>query len=249
MEPQLNSRYGDYLATYLHASFQTRQLSNTYQTAANILEQLLTLSILCVGACMVMQETGFTIGMLVAFQMFAGRLSQPMLKLVGLWQQFQQAAIAVKRLGDVMDAPAEPYSAIPSREGRRQGRIQIENLAFRYAENLPYLYKNLNISIEPGQCLAITGPSGCGKSTFAKLLQGFYQPTEGSIKIDGNDIRHLAANELRNCFGVVPQETMLYSGSLHENIVLGNPHASFEDVILACKAAGIHDTIEALPQG
>jgi ATP-binding cassette, subfamily B, bacterial HlyB/CyaB len=249
MEPQLNSRYGDYLATYLQAAFQTRQLSNTYQTAANTLEQLLTLSILCVGAWMVMQETGFTIGMLVAFQMFAGRLSQPMLKLVGLWQQFQQAAIAVKRLGDVMDAPAEPYSAIPSREGRRQGRIQIENLAFRYAENLPYLYKNLNISIEPGQCLAITGPSGCGKSTLAKLLQGFYQPTEGSIKLDGHDIRHLAANELRNCFGVVPQETMLYSGSLHDNIVLGNPHASFEDVIAACKAAGIHDTIEALPQG
>jgi ATP-binding cassette, subfamily B, bacterial HlyB/CyaB len=249
MEPQLNARYGDYLATYLQASFQTRQLSNTYQTAANTLEQLLTLSILCVGAWMVMQETGFTIGMLVAFQMFAGRLSQPMLKLVGLWQQFQQAAIAVKRLGDVMDAPAEPYSAIPSREGRRQGRIQIENLAFRYAENLPYLYKNLNLTIEPGQCLAITGPSGCGKSTLAKLLQGFYQPTEGSIKLDGHDIRHLAANELRNCFGVVPQETMLYSGSLHDNIVLGNPHASFEDVILACKAAGIHDTIEALPQG
>jgi ATP-binding cassette, subfamily B, bacterial HlyB/CyaB len=249
MEPQLNSRYGDYLATYLQASFQTRQLSNTYQTAANTLEQLLTLSILCVGAWMVMQETGFTIGMLVAFQMFAGRLSQPMLKLVGLWQQFQQAAIAVKRLGDVMDAPAEPYSAISSREGRRQGRIKIENLAFRYAENLPYLYKNLNITIEPGQCLAITGPSGCGKSTLAKLLQGFYQPTEGSIKLDGHDIRHLAANELRNCFGVVPQETMLYSGSLHENIVLGNPHATFEDVIAACKAAGIHDTIEALPQG
>jgi ATP-binding cassette, subfamily B, bacterial HlyB/CyaB len=249
MEPQLNSRYGDYLATYLQASFQTRQLSNTYQTAANTLEQLLTLSILCVGAWMVMQETGFTIGMLVAFQMFAGRLSQPMLKLVGLWQQFQQAAIAVKRLGDVMDAPAEPYSAIPSREGRRQGKIQIENLAFRYAENLPYLYKNLNLTIEPGQCLAITGPSGCGKSTLAKLLQGFYQPSEGSIKLDGHDIRHLAANELRNCFGVVPQETMLYSGSLHENIVLGNPHASFEDVIAACKAAGIHDTIEALPQG
>ncbi|MFN0038442.1 MAG: peptidase domain-containing ABC transporter [Burkholderiales bacterium] len=204
MEPQLNARYADYLASYLQASFQTRQLSNSYQTAANTLEQLLTLSILCAGAWMVMQETGFTIGMLVAFQMFAGRLSQPMLKLVGLWQQFQQAAIAVKRLGDVMDAPAEPYAAVPSREGRRQGKIQIENLAFRYAENLPYLYQGLNLSIEPGQCIAITGPSGCGKSTLAKLLQGFYQPTEGAIKLDGHDIRHLAANELRNSFGVVP---------------------------------------------
>ena len=249
MEPQLNHRFGGYLATYLDASFKTRQLSNTYQTIANTLEQLLTLSILCAGAWMVMQEAGFTIGMLVAFQMFASRLSQPMLKLVGLWQQFQQAAIAVKRLGDVMDAPREPYATLPNREGKRHGKIHIENLAFRYAENLPYLYQGLNLAIAPGQCVAIMGPSGCGKSTLAKLLQGFYQPTEGSIKLDGHDIRHLAANELRHYFGVVPQDTVLFSGAIYDNIVLGNAHASFEDVLIACKAAGIHDTLEDLPQG
>jgi subfamily B ATP-binding cassette protein HlyB/CyaB len=249
MEPQLNTRFGDYLATYLEASFKTRTLANSYQVAANMLDQLLTLSILCAGAWMVMQEVGFTIGMLVAFQMFASRLSQPMLKLVGLWQEFQQAGIAVKRLGDVMNAPQEPYSAIPSRESARRGRIDIDNLAFRYGENLPYLYQNLTIRIEPGQCIALMGPSGCGKSTLAKLLQGFYQPTEGSIKLDGHDIRHLSANELRSSFGVVPQETMLFSGAIYDNIVLGNAHATFDDVVVACKAAGIHETIEALPQG
>ena len=93
------------------------------------------------------------------------------------------------------------------------------------------------------------GPSGCGKSTLAKLLQGFYQPTEGSIKLDGHDIRHLSANELRSSFGVVPQETTLFSGAIYDNIVLGNAHATFDDVVIACKAAGIHETIEALPQG
>ena len=249
MEPQLNARFGEYLATYLESSFKTRTLANSYQVAANTLDQFLTLSILCAGAWMVMQEIGFTIGMLVAFQMFASRLSQPMLKLVGLWQEFQQAGIAIKRLADVMDAPQEPYSVIPSREGKRQGRIEIENLSFRYAENLPYLYQNLNIAIEPGQCIAIMGPSGCGKSTLAKLLQGFYQPNEGSIKLDGHDIRHLSANELRSSFGVVPQETTLFSGAIYDNIVLGNAHASFDDVVVASKASGIHDTIEALPQG
>ncbi|MGH8768889.1 MAG: peptidase domain-containing ABC transporter, partial [Burkholderiales bacterium] len=193
MEPQLNTRFGDYLASYLEASFKTRTLANSYQVAANTLDQLLTLSILCAGAWMVMQEIGFTIGMLVAFQMFASRLSQPMLKLVGLWQEFQQAGIAVKRLGDVMNAPQEPYSVVPSRESARKGRIEINNLAFRYGENLPYLYQGLNFTIEPGQCIAIMGPSGCGKSTLAKLLQGFYQPTEGSIKLDGHDIHHLSA--------------------------------------------------------
>ena len=249
MEPQLNARFGEYLASYLDAGFRTRTLANSYQVAANTLEQLLTLSILCAGAWLVMQEVGFTIGMLVAFQMFSSRLSQPMLKLVGLWQEFQQADIAVKRLGDLMDAPQEPYSTVPSREGKRQGRIEIENLAFRYADNLPYLYQNLNIAIEPGQCIAIMGPSGCGKSTLAKLLQGFYLPSEGSIKIDGHDIRHLSANELRSSFGVVPQETMLFSGAIYDNIVLGHPLANFEDVVMACKAAGIHEPIEALPQG
>ena len=249
MEPQLNTRFGDYLATYLEASFKTRTLANSYQVAANTLDQLLTLSILCAGAWLVMQEVGFTIGMLVAFTMFASRLSQPMLKLVGLWQEFQQAGIAVKRLGDVMNAPQEPYSTIPSRESARKGRIEIDNLAFRYGENLPYLYQNLSIKIEPGQCIALMGPSGCGKSTLAKLLQGFYQPTEGSIKLDGHDIRHLSANELRSSFGVVPQETTLFSGAIYDNIVLGNAHATFDDVVIACKAAGIHETIEALPQG
>ena len=249
MEPQLNTRFGDYLASYLEASFKTRTLANSYQVAANTLDQLLTLSILCAGAWLVMQEVGFTIGMLVAFTMFASRLSQPMLKLVGLWQEFQQAGIAVKRLGDVMNAPQEPYSVVPSRESARKGKIEIDNLAFRYAENLPYLYQNLTIKIEPGQCIAIMGPSGCGKSTLAKLLQGFYQPTEGSIRLDGHDIRHLSANELRSAFGVVPQETTLFSGAIYDNVVLGNAHATFDDVVIACKAAGIHDTIEALPQG
>ena len=108
MEPQLKQRFGEYLAAYLRTGFATRQLANTYNTVASALEQLLALMILCVGAWMVMTSEALTIGMLVAFQMFASRLSQPMLRMVGLWQQFQQAAIAVKRLGDVMNAPAEP---------------------------------------------------------------------------------------------------------------------------------------------
>jgi subfamily B ATP-binding cassette protein HlyB/CyaB len=249
MEPQLKSRYGDYLAAYLNSSFNTRSLSNAYNVAANALDQLLTLLILCAGAWLVMQNEGFTIGMLVAYQMFASRMSQPMLRIVGLWQEFQQAAIAVKRLGDIMNAPAEPYSLIPARAKAEQGRVEIVNLSFRYAENLPYLYTGLNIKLEPGVCMALMGPSGCGKSTLAKLLQGFYLPSDGQIKIDGHDIRHLAANELRQYFGVVPQDTILFSGTIHDNLALANPHATFEQVIAACKMAEIHDTIEHLPEG
>jgi len=249
MEPQVVSRYGEYLAGYLEAGFNARQLSNSYNVAANTLEQLMTLTILCLGAWLAMTTQDFTIGMLVAFQMFAGRLSQPVLRMVGLWQQFQQANIAVKRLGDVMHAPAEPYSLKPAREGGGHGKVEIRNLGFRYADNLPYLYQNFNMTILPGQCIALMGPSGSGKSTLAKLMLGFYLPSEGSIHIDDHDIRHFSANELRHHFGVVPQETVLFSGTLYENLMFSNPHTTFEQVVQACKLAEIHHAIEKLPEG
>lgn len=257
MEPQLTAKYGEYLATYLQAGFKTKTLGNTYHTLANTLEQLMSLAILCAGAYLVMRpgalgtnpDAVFTIGMLVAFQMFASRLSQPLLRLVGLWQQFQEANIAVKRLSDVMNAPAEPYCLTPRAQGSGAGKIEVKNLAFRYSEQLPSLYRALNLTLEPGKVIALVGESGSGKSTLAKLLQGFYQPSEGQILIDGRDARHLSANELRGHFGVVPQETILFSGSIYENLILADPLASFEQVIQACKLAEIHAVIEQLPQG
>ena len=249
MEPQLKSRFNDYLAEYLHSTFKTRQTANTYSTAATTLEQMMTLLILVVGAYTVMTQPEFTIGMLVAFQMFAGRVSQPMMRLVGLWQQFQQASLSVKRLGDLMNAPTEPYSLQPSRMREGQGRIEIANLGFRYGDNLPWLYRGLNVRIERGSTVAIMGPSGSGKSTLAKLLQGFYQPVDGGIRIDDIDIQNLSANELRHYFGVVPQETVLFSGTIYDNLLSANPHAGFEQVVEACKVAEIHTVIERLPNG
>lgn len=249
MEAEVDKRYGDYLAQYLAAAFSSRQIGNTYSVAANGLEQVMTLAILIVGALLVMQNEGFTVGMLVAFQMFAGRMSQPLLRLVGLWQEFQQANIAVKRLGDVLDMPQEPFTLTPGRERAGAGRMELHQLAFRYSEHHPWLYRNLNLTLKPGHLTVLMGPSGCGKSTLAKLLLGFYQPDEGHIALDGLDIRHLAANELRQVFGVVPQETVLFSGTLYDNLVMAHPHAGFDDVIQACKAAEIHEVIETLSEG
>ncbi len=249
METDIERKYGDYLAQYLASGFATKQVGNTYHVVANGLEQLMTLAILIVGALLVMRNDGFTVGMLVAFQMFAGRMSQPLLRLVGLWQEFQQANIAVQRLGDILDLPQEPHTLTPHREASDQGQLTITQLAFRYSDHHPWLYRNLDLTFRPGRLTVITGPSGCGKSTLAKLLLGFYQPLEGHIALDGRDIRHLAANELRATFGVVPQETVLFSGTLYDNLVMAHPHAGFDDVVAACKAAEIHDVIEQLPQG
>ncbi|MDP3608460.1 MAG: ATP-binding cassette domain-containing protein [Methylophilus sp.] len=246
MHWQLKQTFGNYLSTYLNA-----RLSITYNTAANTLDQLQTLAILCVGAWLVMHNSNFTIGMLVAFQMFSGRLSQPVMRLVGLWQEFQQADIAVKRLGDVMNAPAEPMTLIPTRTNINQAtNITADGLGFKYGDDLPWLYQNLTFNIQAGHCVLVMGPSGCGKSTLAKLLLGFYQPQQGNIKLNGQDIRYLAANELRNHFGVKlikenpSQETTLFSGTIYDNLILANPHASFEQIIQACQLAEIHQAID-----
>ena len=250
LEPDVGKRYGTYLAQYLSAGFATRQVGNTYNVIANGLEQVMTLSILIVGAWLVMQtDAGMTVGMLVAFQMFASRMSQPLLRLVGLWQEFQQASISVKRLGDILDMPQEPFTLTPQRAAGGEGQIDIRDVGFRYSERRPWLYRNLSLAIPTGKLTVLMGPSGCGKSTLAKLMQGFYWPQEGQITLDGREIRHLAANELRATFGVVPQETVLFSGTVYDNLAMAHPHASFEDVIAACRAAEIHEVIEKLPQG
>jgi ATP-binding cassette, subfamily B, bacterial HlyB/CyaB len=253
-ESQLQARYSGFLASFLQSGFKTKQIANTYNVIASTLEQLMTLLILLIGAWIAMHPSAdakgaFTIGMLVAFQMFAGKLSQPMMRMVGLWQQFQQSRLAVVRLGDLMNAPPEPYSLVPSRLAQGRGRIEIDGIAFRYGDDRPWLYQDLTIKLDPGKVVAIMGPSGSGKSTLAKLLQGFYQPTAGQIRIDGVDIRHLSANELRSNFGVVPQETTLFSGTIYDNLMMANAHASFEQVVHACRMAEIHAVIDGLPQG
>ena len=187
--------------------------------------------------------------MLVAFQMFAARMSQPMLRLAGLWQEFQQANIAMKRLGDIMDAPIEPYTLVPSRAGETKGEVAIRGLGFRYSPEHPWLFRGLDLSLKPGKLTVLTGPSGSGKSTLSKLLLGFYQPEEGRIEIDSRDLRHFSANELRQHFGIVPQETYLFSGTIYENLIAANPNAGFPDVVQAAKIAEIHDVIEKLPKG
>jgi ATP-binding cassette, subfamily B, bacterial HlyB/CyaB len=249
MEPQLERRYENCLGTYLEANFATRQLGNTYNALASGLDQLLNMTILCLGAWLVMRGRDFTVGMLVAYQMFASRVSQPMLKLVGLWQQFQQATIAVRRLGDIMNVPMEPWTVTPVRESSGACAFEFRGVGFRYAHDRPYVLRNLHLAVAPGECVVVMGPSGAGKSTLTKLLQGFLWPGEGHVLVDGRDTRYMAANELRAHFGVVPQETILFSGTILDNLLLANPMATFEMAVQAAKLAEIHETIEALPAG
>jgi subfamily B ATP-binding cassette protein HlyB/CyaB len=148
-----------------------------------------------------------------------------------------------------MDAPAELYSLNPARGREPVGGIEVDNVTFRYGDDQPPVYEDFSLKIDPGACVALTGPSGSGKSTLARLLQGFYLPAAGAVRIDGRDTRALSANELRLNFGVVPQETRLFSGTLFDNLIAAQPHASLAEVVEACRQAEIHEFIEGLPQG
>jgi subfamily B ATP-binding cassette protein HlyB/CyaB len=250
IEPQINQRYRNQLAEFLKSAFATRQLANTYNTWASSLEQLMSLMVLAIGAWIVMTSGSFTVGMLVAFQMFTARISQPVLRSVGLWQQWQQTRLAIARLGDIMNAPTESYSVTPRRTASGGASvIEIQGLSFRYGDRQPFLFQDFGLTVPAGQLVAIVGPSGAGKSTLGKLLLGFHAPYTGRIRLDGIDHNHLSANELRSLFGVVPQETVLFSGSVLENLKLANPYASFEQVVAACRMAEIHGAIEAMPDG
>lgn len=249
MEPSLARRYEHEVSDYLSAGFSARSLACAYNAAAQWIEQMMSLLVLCAGAWLVMQNTGFTIGMLVAFQMFAGRMAQPMLRIAGLWQEYQQAAIAVRRIKDISEVPAEPHATAPSRTRLQDASIEFDAVSYRYAETLPLILDRVSIRIPSGACIAVVGTSGSGKSTLARLVQGFVSPTGGAIRIGGRDLRTLAVNELRSQLGVVPQETVLFSGSVFENVVRANPLATFDEVVNACRYAEIHDFIESLPQG
>lgn len=247
LERPFARRYDDALANWLRAGFATRQLANGYQSTAQALEQALAAIILCGGAWLVMQGGDFSIGMLVAFQMFASRVSQPVLRLAGLWQQFQQAQIAVRRLADIVDVPVEPRSGAGP-VARSSAPVRFAGAGFRYGDGT-WLFRGLDLEVAAGSLVVVTGSSGSGKSTLVRLLAGFAYPTEGRVEVAGRDTRTLALDTLRGSLGVVPQDTVLFAGTIADNLRHGQPHASMAQLEQACRDAGVHDAIVALPEG
>jgi subfamily B ATP-binding cassette protein HlyB/CyaB len=249
LEPHVGRRFAEINHAYLGATLRTKELGNAYGSFMQLAEQLMNVSVLCLGAYLAMTTNSLTIGMLVAFQMFASKVSQPLLKLSGYWQELQQVRTAVAQLGDVMNTPTENYSALASSAAVGRGHLQAQQLGFRYSEDRPMLYEDFNFTLEPGEVVLITGPSGCGKSTLAKILQGLYTGYTGIVRVDGRDARSMSINELRANFGVVPQEAVLFSGTIADNLLMGASGATLEQAVQACKMAGIHNDLENLPKG
>jgi subfamily B ATP-binding cassette protein HlyB/CyaB len=246
VEPQMQRRWDAQLASYVSASFKTATLSTLAHESTNLVGKLVTVGTLWLGAKLVI-EGQLTVGQLIAFNMLAGRVAQPIMRLAQLWTDFQQTGISVQRLGDILNAPTEAAGAKSSLQPIA-GRITFDQVRFRYQPDTPEVLKGIDLDIRPGEVIGIVGRSGSGKSTLAKLIQRLYVPERGRVLIDGQDLTLVDASSLRRQIGVVLQDNVLFNRTLRENIALADPGAPLEQVIQAARLAGAHEFILELPE-
>jgi ATP-binding cassette, subfamily B, bacterial HlyB/CyaB len=249
VEPQMQRRWEEQLAGYVRASFQVLSLGNWASQAVQLISKIVTALTLYFGAYLVIGGT-LTVGELVAFNMLAGRVAQPILRLAQIWQDFHQARLSVQRLGDILNAVPEPtYRPGQSAPSAIKGGVEFDHVNFRYRLDGQEVLKEVSLNIPPGQLVGIVGPSGSGKSTLTKLVQRLYVPESGRVLIDGVDIAMVDVAWLRRQVGVVLQENVLFNRSVRENIALADPSVPIERVIAAAQLAGAHDFILEMPDG
>jgi len=247
VEPRMTRTWDDQLAAYVAAGFGATRLANIGQQGVQFLQRAVGVGVLFFGARLVM-DNKLTVGQLVAFNMLAGQVAAPIVRLAQLWQDFQQVGISVARLGDVLNSKTElvrSQATMPAIEGR----ITLENVSFRYRPDAQQVLKNVSLDVAAGEVIGIVGRSGSGKSSLTRLVQRLYMPESGRIAIDGMDLALAQPAWLRRQLGVVLQENFLFNRSIRENIALVDPAMPIEPVIRAAKLAGAHDFIVDLPEG
>ena len=249
IEPQMQRRWEEQLAGYVSASFDVLSLGNWASQSVQFISKLVTALTLYFGAHLVI-EGNLSVGELIAFNMLAGRVAQPVLRLAQLWQDFHQARLSIARLGDILNAAPEPMFD-PSRATLPpiKGEVSFDRVNFRYRPDMSLALQDVSLKVQSGQVIGIVGPSGSGKSTLTKLIQRLYVPEAGRILIDGIDLTVADVAWLRRQIGTVLQENVLFNRSIRENIALADPGMAMERVIAAAELAGAHEFILALPDG
>lgn len=248
VENHMTRRWDEQIAYFVTSCFKTQNLGNVAGQISQLVSKLTNVAILWYGAHLVI-EGKLTVGGLVAFNMFAGQATGPVLRLVQLWQSFQQVSISVKRLGDILNVPAEQQQENGSSLKEIQGFVRFANISFAYRPDAAPVIKKINLSVSSGEIIGIVGRSGSGKSTLTRLIQRLYTPIEGQVFIDGIDIAQTDPQWLRKQIGVVLQETQLFNGTIRENIALAVPDAPLETIIHSATMAGAHDFISEFPLG
>ncbi len=249
IEASLLGKYEDMLSRYVRAVFSVINLSNIAGAIGLFLQQSFNLAIIWVGAVYVM-DNELTVGELIAFQMLAGQLIAPVMRLINMWQYFQQTRVSMERLGDIMNEETEPAfnparTTLPS----IRGDIGLDHITFRYTEDGGDVLDGISVNIQAGMRIGIVGRSGSGKSTLTKLIQRLYLPRTGRILIDGVDTAQVEPAWLRRQIGVVMQDSMLFAGTIEENIRIAYPNATREDVERVAKLAGVDTFVKDMVHG
>jgi ATP-binding cassette, subfamily B, bacterial HlyB/CyaB len=246
VEPRWTHRWDQTLASYVRSSLRANNVGMLAGGAVNLTGKLVTLLLLWFGAKEVMSSE-LTLGEFIAFNMLAGQVASPIIRMAQLWNDYQQVGVSIRRLADILNAPQETTSNA-ARLPRLQGRISFADVWFKYQSDRPYVLRDVSFEINPGEVIGIVGASGSGKSTLARLIQRLYIPEQGRISMDGLDVATVDVASLRMQVGVVPQENVLFNRSIRGNIALSRPGASLEEVVRSARLAGAHDFICSLPQ-
>lgn len=248
IEPSFSRRWDDQQAAYVSASFKTQNLAAWGHEGISLIGKLVNAATLWYGAHLVMDNV-LTVGQFVAFNMFAQRVAQPIMRMAQLWTDFQQTGISMARLGDILNSRTEVAPASAAQLPPLRGRITLENVTFRYRPEAAPVLHGVSLDIRPGEVIGIVGRSGSGKSTLSKLVQRLYAPEQGRLLVDGIDIGLIDAAQLRRQVGVVLQENLLFHRSVRENIAIADPAAPVEAVMRVAQLAGAHEFISELPEG
>ncbi len=247
VEPRWQQRWDKQLAAYVAASLGSTNIGLLASGGVTLVSKLVTVGIMWLGALLVVKNE-LTVGELVAFNMLAGQVASPILRMAQLWNDFQQVGISMSRLADVLDARAE-VGGNRTRLPQVSGAISFDQVSFRYRPESPPVIHSVSLEIAPGEVIGVVGRSGSGKSTLARLVQRLYLCDGGRISVDGQDIAVIDTASLRRQIGVVLQESTLFSRSIRDNIALADPALPIEDIIAAARLAGAHDFICELPEG
>lgn len=241
-------RWQKLLSKQLIQGFKVTMRSEVASQLMTLVSKVTTALLLWVGVKEVMNG-GISPGELVAYNMLSAHVTQPVLRLAQIWQDFQHTIISLRRVGDILDEPVENERKGIVSSASIHGCIDFQNIRFRYQPDTPEVLNNLSLSVKAGEFIGITGPSGSGKSTLTKLLQRLYIPQHGQVIVDGMDLAVSDTVTLRRRMSVVLQESMLFVGTITENIRLSKPQASDDEVIDAAKLAGAYEFIIGLPDG
>lgn len=247
VEPRWTDKWDKQLAAYVTAGLSVTNVATVASGGVQLVSKLVTAAIMWLGASLVI-DNQMTVGQLVAFNMLAGQVSSPILRLAQLWNDFQQVGVSMRRLGDILNTHPE-VAGQKTRLPRLSGAIEFDQVSFRYRPDAVDVLRQVSLKIRPGEVIGIVGRSGSGKSTLTKLVQRLYVPDRGRVLVDGQDIAIVDTTSLRQQIGVVLQENTLFNRSVRDNIALVNPTLPIEAIIEVAKLAGAHEFICELPEG